>query len=240
MKFTSLASSSRGNAYLLESDGASPLLLEVGLPIKQLRDKLRDQEVLLSDLEACLISHEHGDHSKAVKDLLRAGVDCYMSIGTANKLGVGGHHRLHPLFTEVTIGIPGDWLILSFPLEHDATEPFGFFIGHGDERLLFVADTELIKNRFEAPTIIAVETNYQEEILHENISKGYLPSIVGKRTRRNHMSLKTVKDFLLANDLSRCREIHLLHLSSGNSDEEAMRKEIQEITGIPVYIAQEQ
>ena len=51
------------------------------------------------------------------------------------------------------------------------------------------------------------------------------------------MELKTVKDFLSANDLSKVIEIHLIHLSSANSDAERFRKEIQAITGKPVYIA---
>jgi len=42
---------------------------------------------------------------------------------------------------------------------------------------------------------------------------------------------------LKANDLSQCREIWLLHLSDGNSDENEMRRRVQEATGIATYIA---
>jgi phosphoribosyl 1,2-cyclic phosphodiesterase len=51
------------------------------------------------------------------------------------------------------------------------------------------------------------------------------------------MSLKTVKDMLRANDLSQVKEIHLLHLSDRNSSAKLFKKEIQELTGKPVYIA---
>lgn len=242
MNFIPLASSSRGNAYLVQDYGAPPLLLEAGIPIKQLRDKLRAHGVMLSDLAGTLISHEHGDHSRSVKDLLKAGVDCYMSSGTAKALGIDDHHRTHT-FTLNTLGLShlkglNEEEILAFRLEHDAAEPTGFFIAHKAERLLFISDTEFIENRFQGTTIIAIESNYQENILHENIVNGHLPSIVGHRTRRNHMSLNSVKDFLLANDLSRCREVWLLHASDANSDVIAMKKEIQETTGIPVYIAE--
>jgi len=40
---------------------------------------------------------------------------------------------------------------------------------------------------------------------------------------------------LKANDLSKCREIHLLHLSDGNSDEQLMRQKVEAATGIPTY-----
>jgi phosphoribosyl 1,2-cyclic phosphodiesterase len=242
MRFISLASSSRGNAYLLQAEGAPPLLLEAGIPIKQLRDKLRDHGVSLSDLAGCLVSHEHGDHAKAVKDLLRAGVDCWMSEGTAIVLGLLGHHRTHTV--EKDAFRISEWIAHPFDLEHDAEEPKGFMIGttwgsDDDDRMLFIPDTSFVENRFEGVTIIAVEVNYQEEILHENIVNGSIPSIVGRRTRRNHMSLNTIKGFLLANDLSKCREIWALHLSNGNSDECRIIKEIQEITGVPVHVAQE-
>ena len=52
------------------------------------------------------------------------------------------------------------------------------------------------------------------------------------------MSLETAKDFLRANDLTAVQEIWLCHLSDGNSDAERFKREIQALTGKPVYIAQ--
>jgi len=209
------------------------LLLEAGLPINRLRDKLREHGISLSDLAGCLVSHEHGDHSKAVKDLLRAGVDVWMSEATAILLGSTGHHHLH--MVSKTVFLVGDWFVQSFDLEHDAADPKGFFIGHGDEHLLFIPDTSFVKNRFEEITMIAIECNFQSDILTNNILSGALPSIVGRRVRRSHFSLENVISLLKANDLSRCRAIYLMHLSNGNSDERGMKEEIQAATGIPTY-----
>ncbi len=232
MKFTSLASSSRGNAYLLQSDGAAPLLLEAGLPIKQLRDKLREYGVALSDLAGTLVSHEHADHSKAVKGLLKMGIDCYMSTGTAQALGVLTHHRCRLVFSHIELS---PWIFTSFELEHDAEVPIGYFISDGTDRLLFMPDTAYVHNRFEGVTLIAAECNNISELLSENILKGNLPAVVGKRVRRNHMNLETLISFLKANDLSRCRTIYLMHLSDGNSDERRMIQEMQATMGIPTY-----
>ncbi len=230
--FTPIASSSKGNAYIVEASGVAPLLLEAGLPIKALREKLGFG---LSGYAGCLVSHEHLDHAKAVKDLLRAGIDCWMSPGTAGALGVGHHHRVHPLLSGVTQAV-GQWIIRSFELEHDAAEPLGFFIGHGDERLLFIPDTAYVRDRFDGVTVAAIECNHVEDRLSENIQGGHVPAVVGRRVRRNHMSLGTVIDMLKANDLSRCRAIYLLHLSDANSDELRMKQEVQAATGIPVEI----
>jgi hypothetical protein len=55
------------------------------------------------------------------------------------------------------------------------------------------------------------------------------------------MELTTVKDFLLANDLSKVANIVLLHMSSGNSNAEEFKKEITEVVGggKEVYVAEE-
>ena len=230
--FTSIASSSKGNAYLVEAHGAAPLLLEAGLPIKTLREKL---SFGMSGLAGCLVSHEHGDHSKAVKDLLKMGVDCFMSWGTSEALAVSAHHRVHTIADGLRVKV-GEWDVLSFSLKHDAAEPLGFLIAHGDERLLFITDTEYVAQRFAGVTLAAVECNHNAEKLSENIQRGNIPSVVGHRGRRNHTSLDTVIAMLKANDLSKCRHIYLLHLSDANSDERKMKDEVQKATGIPVTI----
>ena len=160
-----------------------------------------------------------------------------MSRGTANALDVLYHHRVQIFLDNPGCWFFSGWEVLTFGLEHDAAEPLGFFIGHENDRLLFIPDTAYVKNRFKGVTILAVECNHVSNVLSENILSGSVPSVVGRRIRRNHMSLQTVKEMILANDLSQCRQIYLLHLSDGNSDEQRMKKEIQEITGIPVYVA---
>ncbi len=238
MNFIPLASSSRGNAYLLQAEGVQPLLLEAGLPIRQLRDKLRDHGVSLADLAGCLVSHEHGDHAKAVKDLLKAGVDCYASLGTIRALSVM-HHRIHIVSSAVFR--VNEWVVRPFDLEHDAEEPKGFLIAttfgaRDTDSLLFIPDTSFLENRFQGVTMIAVECNNISELLSKNILKGHIPAIVGRRVRRNHMSLENLIQMLKANDLSRCRQIFLMHLSDSNSDERAMKEAVQAATGIPTII----
>ena len=51
------------------------------------------------------------------------------------------------------------------------------------------------------------------------------------------MSLETCKKFLAAQDLSAVKAIHLLHLSDGNADAELFKREVQALTGKPVYVA---
>jgi phosphoribosyl 1,2-cyclic phosphodiesterase len=208
-------------------------MIECGLPMKALREKLNFS---LSGLAGCLISHCHGDHSKAAHDLLRAGVDVWTSYETARELCIASHHRFYALGTGVQQPI-GSWCVLPFDLHHDVPA-HGFLVAAPDgDKLLFVPDTAFLTNRFEGVNVIAIECNYVADKLSHNMLSGNIPKAVGRRVRRNHMSLDTVIGMLKANDLSRCREVWLLHLSDGNSDEKEMQRRVQEETGIATYIA---
>lgn len=228
-----LASGSRGNAYLV-SDGVTPILLECGLSIKQIRQGL---DFGLSTVAACLVSHEHQDHCKAITDVLRAGVYVCTSPGTIEALGLE-HHRLRPVKSKDTFRI-GSWTIKAFETQHDAQEPLGFLLKSNvtGERLLYATDTYYIRYRFPRLNYIMVECNYATDILEENVRRGSVPEVLKKRLLTSHFSLENVKEFLQANDLSKVQEIWLLHLSDGNSDADRFKREIMAVCGKPVYIA---
>lgn len=189
-----------------------------------------------SELAGCLVSHDHQDHARAVSDLLKAGVDCYMSAGTAEALGVSGHrvHLVKPL-EQFTVG---EWTVLAFDAVHDAPEPLNFLLAHRSGiKVSYITDTAYCKYRFRGLTYILIEANYALDLLSQNVQDGTVPVDMKKRLLKTHMSLETCKEFLQANDLSKVKEIWLLHLSDGNSDAERFRREVQELTGKPVYIA---
>lgn len=73
MDIRPIASGSSGNAYWI-SDGKTPLLLDAGIPMKAIQIGCGFR---VRELGGCFITHCHGDHSKAAKDLLRYGVDVY-------------------------------------------------------------------------------------------------------------------------------------------------------------------
>jgi phosphoribosyl 1,2-cyclic phosphodiesterase len=230
-----LASGSAGNCYCV-SDGSTSLLLECGISVKQIR---RGLGFGLTNVAACLVSHEHQDHAKAVADVLRAGVEVYTSPGTIKALGLK-HHRLRPVRAKETFK-DGTWTVRAFETQHDAQEPLGFLLHSqaSNERLLYATDTYYIRYKFPGLTHIMVECNYAADILEANVKRGSVPEVLKKRLLTSHFSLDNVKEFLKANDLSQVREIWLLHLSDGNSDAERFKREVQALTGRPVYIAGE-
>ena len=232
IEFTPYASGSTGNCYRV-TDGRTPLLLECGIPYKEIQKALNFR---VSEIAGCLVSHEHQDHSKAVRDLMKAGIDCYMSQGTTDTLKVTGH-RVNIIKAKQQFRI-GTWTILPFETQHDAAEPLGFLLANQDgDKLLYATDTYFIRYRFRGLTHIAVECNYSMDILKRNVDAGTLPKEFKNRLLKSHFSLENVKKFLLANDLSKVEAIFLLHLSDNNSDSERFKREIQELTGKMVFVA---
>lgn len=234
IEFTPFASGSSGNCYRI-TDGRTPLLLECGIAYKEIQKKLNFKA---SEIAACLVSHEHQDHSKAARDIIKAGIDCYMTQGTKEAIGINGH-RINIVKAKQQFRI-GTWTILPFETQHDAAEPLGFLLANQDgEKLLYATDTYYTRYRFRGLTHIAVECNYSMDILRANIEAGLVDPAFKNRILKSHFSLENVKEFLKANDLSKVQEIWLLHMSDGNSNENRFKGEIQELTGKPVYVAAE-
>ncbi len=174
------------------------------------------------------------DHAKAAKYILAAGLDCYMSSGTAHALQLSGH-RLHavPALEQFRVGT---FTVLPFATQHDCADPYGFLIqSDAGDKLLFITDSYYCKYRFAGLTHIMIEANYKKSILDENIASGLVPGSLRNRIIKSHFEIENVKAFLGACDLSRCREIHLIHISSNNGDPAGFVDGIQAMTGIPTY-----
>ena len=210
MKFQALASSSAGNAYIV-SDKDTRILLECGVSHTKLQ-KLSGFS--LSEFQACLVSHEHKDHAKAVEELISRGMAVYMSPGTADALETDGAELIENM-EQFNVGSLD---IVPFTTFHDAREPLGFLIKSrvdGDV-LAFATDTVNLRYKFPGLNILAIEANYDKNIL-DRCEK--MPEKVRYRIANAHMEIDTLCDYLRSLDLSECREIHLLHLSDATSHE---------------------
>ena len=232
MEITIIASGSSGNAYRI-SDGRTALLLDAGIPIKELRAGCNFQ---LAKLSGCFITHAHQDHCKAAKDLAKIGVNIYTSQGTIEACGLEGH-RIKPVkaLEQFTVGT---FTVLPFDVQHDAPEPLGYLYESTAtrEKLVYFTDTYYLKYKFNGLTHIMAECNHDDESIHRSLSAGYIPVERLPRLYKSHMSLEHLQEIFAANDLRSVRQIYLLHLSGDNSNAELYRRAIQEQTGAEVYV----
>lgn len=215
MIFQSLASSSSGNAYLV-SDGKTHILIECGLSHKKLQQACGFK---LTSLDAVLISHEHKDHSQCVDKILSSGIPVYLSQGTARALELP--EKLLDLATEMVAGeqfTVGTMVIKPFSTFHDAQEPMGFVMQSTVDWdvFAFATDTVNLPYNFPGVNILAVEANFQQDILDRSER---MPEKTKKRVSNTHMEIDKLCECLRRMDLRACRELWLLHLSSAMSHE---------------------
>ena len=220
-----LASCSGGNCYRL-SDGATDILMECGIPYSKI---LAGIGYDLGRIGGVLISHEHGDHAKAAKDMLRFGRNIFASKGTLDALGLTGYHcRAVSHGKRFCIGT---FEIFPFDTQHDAVEPLGFVITSTatGERVLFFTDTYYVRYVFKGVDIIMGECNYSTRTVRDD-----LPESRKNRLYESHMSLEHFLELL--DSYPRVKKIYLLHLSADNSDAEMFRREVAKKTGAEIYV----
>lgn len=228
MEIKPIASSSKGNAYLI-SDSQTTLLIECGLPLKELKRKTNF--IVPSKIKGCLCTHCHNDHAKSIKDLLGAGVECYALKETFEAKGVLGHHRAKIVDFKQVIVI-GTFSIMVLEMKHDV--PCCGFYMHSSvtgENLLFATDTYLIKQAVNGANYIMIEANYDVALVEDDAQKN--------RLFKSHMSIETTIDYLKSIKLSHVKKIYLMHLSSRHSDEKDFKKRVQAATGKIVEVCEE-
>lgn len=186
----------------------------------------------LSGIVGCLVSHEHKDHSKAVKDVAKAGIDVYCSRGTffvLDEMGLDSERRIGVVKDKDIINLGPDFRIRVFDTKHDAAEPLGFVVKCDNEYLLFATDTSHIRQRFMSLfNIIAIECSYDKKILQHRVDTSDINETLAKRLLTSHMEKQTAIDYINKFcDLSKCREIHLLHTSGDNIDKAQTKAEFE-------------
>lgn len=242
IRITTFGSGSAGNSYLID-DGFSQLILEAGVPLKTIQQKMGHD---LSKVAGVLITHEHRDHCKYIKSLVDAtSVDFYATNGTIEaifqdsvlKLKQLNKYRFRPMQYKETTKI-GTWYITPFETKHDVAEPCGFLIDNiTGERLVFITDSYYVKYQFPRVTHMMVEANYSEEIIEQKLGNERFNKQLKTRVKGSHFDLANTIEFIKINRSPLLQEIHLIHLSDSNSNAKEFKNEVQKVSGVPVYIA---
>jgi phosphoribosyl 1,2-cyclic phosphodiesterase len=232
MRCKILGSNSAGNCYLFYNNDEC-LILELGVKFSLVKQALNFN---LSKVVYAVCTHEHGDHSKAVKDALLAGIRVVMSKGTQEALNLKSHRIVNIAHGQKFKA--GNFEVMAFDVKHDCAEPLGFLIRHPEiGTTVFITDSYYVPYVFPGLTNIMVEANFSREIINERAAVGSIHDFLKDRTLSSHMSIETCKDFLRANDLSKVNNILLLHLSDSNSNAEQFEREVKELTAKTVNVA---
>ena len=147
MKVEILATGSGGNSVLI--DGR--ILIDAGITVKA----FSAYEILPKQLDACIITHKHGDHMKPplVRYLLNAGVKTYLPTDAIAELMKEGRIDMTPLIacgqavpiqscTSFTIG---KTMVTPYPQKHHDIVNYAFVLENGEDRLLYCTDLDTVE-----------------------------------------------------------------------------------------------
>lgn len=144
LRFRSLGSGSSGNATLVEATAGSQvcrLLVDCGLGVRQLEQRLAHCGLSTGDVDAIFITHEHSDHIGCARAVaLRGRIPLWMSPGTYAAVG---SPDMEGLLCEAGDGDAidlGAMRLLPFTVPHDAREPLQLRCSDGSTDLGILTD----------------------------------------------------------------------------------------------------
>ncbi|MDO3379864.1 MBL fold metallo-hydrolase [Geoalkalibacter halelectricus] len=219
MRVCLIASGSKGNAVYLESR-ESRILIDAGLSARELTRRLALIGVEGADLDAILVSHEHGDHVRGVGPLSRRhGLPvhiCPQTCRASPALGILPHLQE---FDAGEIFSCRDLRVESFPLTHDAVQPVGYVIESRAGKVGIATDlgiaTRLVRERLRGCRVLILEANHDETLLRD----GPYPWHLKQRIRGNHGHLSNSACAELLGELlwEGLEAVFLAHLSETNN-----------------------
>ena len=226
------ATGSKGNNYALVS-GGEILLLECGVPAK---DMLKTIDYQTFKVVGCLLSHEHGDHAKYIKQYMQYGVKVYGSDEVQSNIEL--------IYGEKIEGIKrmnrkklGSFSVIPFRVPHGETDCDGWLIDSPEGKLLFITDAEYCPYDFSKMNINygLIECNYSMD----NISFEH-DEVKNRRVVQTHMEVQTCKRLIQSINSESLRSIGLIHLSAENGNPQRFRDEIRSVvdSDVNVWIAE--
>lgn len=223
MTFTTLASSSTGNAALV-SCGDTHILLDAGISAKQITAGMRALGVTPRQLSAILITHAHSDHVSGLRVLAnKAGAPIYAT-GPAFEEWYRRNRceEAKSLFQpqEAGAGIQiGSLWVESFPTPHDAAGSVGYSISGEGGRMALCTDlgrvTGEVRRAVEGCDLLVCETNHDEDWVRSGPYPYYLKQrILGPHGHLSNEAGAELAAFAVA---SGTRAVVLAHLSRTNN-----------------------
>ena len=221
MQVTVLGSGSAGNCTLIET-ATTAILVDAGLSARQIIQRLQLIGRNIDQLDGVVLTHEHTDHTRALTVLCRTQpFPVYANRLTAEAIATTPDYRAQVriswrLFATGQSFNIGDLIVDSFSVPHDAQDPVGFTIRHGEHAVGVLTDlghaTNLVTERVRDTDALVLEANHDLKLLQEDTAR---PWALKQRIMSRHGHLSNDAAATLASEVSsrRLRHLFLAHLS---------------------------
>lgn len=220
MKFSVLASGSKGNATFVEGGGVR-LLVDVGLSCRALEQRLKTIGVEPASIHAALITHEHIDHMQGLQRFAaKYQIDVYANEGTAAVMErqMRREKKEPPPFvlfeSNMAFSI-GDLMITPVRISHDTAEPVGYLIEETSTTLGVFTDLGIASERVLSAMAqchaLVFESNHDLEMLRTS-NRGYalISRIAGNS---GHLSNEQACEAMVQASPTQLKTLVLAHLS---------------------------
>lgn len=226
MRFASLGSGSRGNAWLIDS-GSVLVMLDCGFGLREVSTRLERRGVAAGAVSALVITHEHADHaSGAARFADRHGCSVWLTQGCLTMLQATGRapERVRLVDSHTPFAI-GDLEFRPYPVPHDAREPVQYTVTDGNVRLGVLTDaghvTEHMVHNLNGCHALALECNHDLDLLEQG---SYPPPLKERiRGRYGHLDNQAAAALLGRLDCSRLQHVVAAHLSEANNTPQRAR-----------------
>lgn len=238
MRIASLGSGSRGNATLVQHD-ATTLLVDNGFSLRQFTQRLQRLEIQVDEINAVLLTHEHGDHSGGVARLCaNHGIPLWTAVGTA-RAALAPDFQFNTLVAGKAVAI-GGIEVLPVTVPHDANEPLQFIFHQIDngKRLGILTDTGHITSHivdaFSDLDGLLLEFNYDPGML----ASGPYPELLKQRVGGDHGHLSNEQSLELLRQINTSGLNCLIaaHISEKNNTPSIVANLIQQLSNVPAPI----
>lgn len=216
-----LGSGSRGNCTFVQG-GRTRILLDAGFSRAEIVRRLATIGERPDDLDALVLTHEHGDHVRGVPVLARRHglpVACHADTWTHAGLVDEGL----PEWIPVEAGRPlelGDLRLEPFTVPHDAVTTLGYRITAEGLVACYCTDlghvTSLVRERLRGANVLVVESNHDLDLLRDGPYPWHLKQRVGGR--HGHLSNDAAAELLAEVVDGECFAVALAHLSETNNE----------------------
>jgi phosphoribosyl 1,2-cyclic phosphodiesterase len=229
LRFASLASGSGGNCLVAQAD-LTHVLIDCGLNLRDTERRLARLGLEPADIDAILVTHEHGDHAGCVFDFAAAhNILVVLTHGTLRALQAEG--KLHDgIRTQIVRGESrfaiGGMEVLPFTVPHDAAEPVQFVVSDGAARLGVVTDigigTRHVEKVLSGLDALVLECNYDRDMLWSGSYPRFLKERIGGPF--GHLDNRDAARLLSALERSKLKHLIGAHLSQHNNKPELARE----------------
>lgn len=225
--FASLGSGSEGNSFLIKTD-KTIFMVDCGFNYKETEKRLSELGLTFSDINHILITHEHEDHIRAIKMIIKKEkIQISCSYGTAKKIGI---------VDEVNIINPGDILVDNdlqvevVPVPHDAREPCHYVFKKDTLKIGIITDfgslTPKIIESYSNLNYLVVEANHDANLL----MKSSYPTSLKNRIfgKLGHANNDLTFDLISQIKKDKLKKIIFCHLSKQNNQKEIIKHTVKE------------